>query len=470
MSSEIGCHCVVCNEDYGELYVQKVFPRILSCGHSVCSQCLAFANFVACPLRCPGNISAERKKTLPVNRLAQEILAHLLDQKRPALEVKNADEDKNDVVVENCHNWSQCKQKARYFCRECSADGMLLCEGCSDHMHKLVVFKNHTLQPPKRKETTSSVCANHRELLKFLCETDGQVLCRDCFDPSMQGAHIGHKVIEALPAIEKKFEELQGLLEARIKDLSHQRHVSRSFLEKMESKEAEFKELISLLSRHKEQAAKEMRSYHQVTQTLMTKLQAALNLPKPSIGDFVHYFKAEVVNCEKLLQQVDPDKSVKIIESSCDKISQTMAQLQSLVDEMHKFDWEKRLPMSPSRSTVYLQECGEIRGEIRITGIDENGERTGIRIADFEICFEPAEEVKYEIERMPDQEGMWRILYELTRKRDQTCAIKYLGEAVQGSPLILCRAPVEAIQDEQLSKMIRIERRHVYENALLIQL
>jgi hypothetical protein len=438
---EIGCHCVVCNEDYGTLHSQQVFPRSLPCGHSVCSLCLNLANFTTCPMRCPGVFNS--KGTLPVNRLAQEIIAQCftrqLSQPAGVLDEKDVEEDdfKADVVefTENCDNWAQCKQKARHLCRECSIGGVLLCETCSSQIHSFAMFKNHKLQPPKKKDIVSAACGTHGERLKFLCQTDGQILCRDCFDPLTHGDHVGHTVIAAIPAIEKRFNELQKLSKEKLESLQLQNKASGDFLAKAQRTESEFSELIAVISRHRETVSKEFQLLRRKAARLSSKIQAASDQPCPTVEGFIEYIRTDAVNHHKLLQEVDEQKVFKIVEDSRTRCTLTITELQRHFQQLH----DSFLAISPTKSTVSIDSCGQ-RGEIRITGIAENGEQTSGKSSEFEITFDPTEDVKYELEETPGQKGIWSITYELPSQRGQRCSVKYLSQELVGSPVTICNS------------------------------
>jgi hypothetical protein len=141
------------------------------------------------------------------------------------------------------------------------------------------------------------------------------------------------------------------------------------------------------------------------------------------------------VTHQKLLQEVDDKKTIKIIEDSRRRCAQTISDLQIHFQQLHALDLI--LVISPSKSTISLESYGQ-RGEIRITGIAENGERTLKKAADFEIAFNPAEDVKYELVETPGQKGMWSLMYKLPRQRDQRCSVKYPGQDLVGSPLTIC--------------------------------
>eukprot|EP00475_Leptophrys_vorax_P011568 TRINITY_DN18132_c0_g1_i1.p1 TRINITY_DN18132_c0_g1~~TRINITY_DN18132_c0_g1_i1.p1 ORF type:complete len:466 (+),score=96.29 TRINITY_DN18132_c0_g1_i1:78-1400(+) len=296
------------------------------------------------------------------------------------------------------------------------------------------------------------MCAVHDERLKFLCENDSAIICRDCFDPLSNGHHVGHTIAAALPALEKKHIELQEASKVKLKHLAWQENAVADYLRKAEESETEFNQLIAALSAQREKTCKEARAFLRESSRLSSRIQKASSQARPALERFIEYFKIDAVNHQKLLHSVDERKAIKFTEETCIQITQIISKLQR---HFEQFDM-KSCCLAPSKSTVCVVSSGQ-SGELQITGIAENGERCDGKIADFEVIFNPADDVKHELSATPDQKGMWRITYGLAKPRDQKCVVKYLGTELSGSPLTIC-SEVENCQLEWDSSFVTNSR------------
>ena len=175
--------CGICLDQYKD-------PKLLSCFHVFCKQCLerlVLQEEGQSILRCP---NCRRATTLPpqgVSGLQSDFHAHHLFEIQDML-VK-AKEPKCE----------KCKQKSTAigFCRDC---GKLVCDKCTEMHQAWEEYTNHqivpiqdvhadaaNLIPPKKKVL---YCPKHKgKKLKIYCETCNELICSNCTVRLHQGHH-----------------------------------------------------------------------------------------------------------------------------------------------------------------------------------------------------------------------------------------------------------------------------------------
>ena len=174
--------CSICLDQYKD-------PKLLSCFHVFCKQCLKLVlqEGGRSILRCP---NCRRATTLPpqgVSGLQSDFHAHHL------FEIQDTLVKAKEPQCEKC----KLKSTATGFCRDC---GKLVCDKCTEIHQTWEDFTNHqivTIQdvqadaanliPPKKKVL---YCPKHQgKKLKIYCETCNELICSNCTIRLHQGHH-----------------------------------------------------------------------------------------------------------------------------------------------------------------------------------------------------------------------------------------------------------------------------------------
>ena len=175
--------CCICLDQYKD-------PKLLSCFHVFCKQCLerlVLQEEGRSILRCP---NCRRATTLPpqgVSGLQSDFHAHHL------FEIQDTLVKAKEPQCEKC----KLKSTATGFCRDC---GKLICDKCTEMHQTWEEYTNHqivTIQdvqadaanliPPKKKVL---YCPKHKEKkLKIYCETCNELICGNCTIRLHQGHH-----------------------------------------------------------------------------------------------------------------------------------------------------------------------------------------------------------------------------------------------------------------------------------------
>uniref|UniRef100_A0AAJ7UE06 E3 ubiquitin/ISG15 ligase TRIM25-like n=1 Tax=Petromyzon marinus TaxID=7757 RepID=A0AAJ7UE06_PETMA len=155
-------------------------PSTLSCGHSFCLQCLEDAWKEADSYCCP-----QCRKTFPRRpQLTRNVtIANLIEQLRVTETMAAA-----DAGVVFCNHCPESQMPAVKTCLKC--DTSFCTEHLAPHLER-AKFNDHILVSPNVNPEARK-CKRHKEELKFYCQQDLSLVCRDC---TIAGDHTGHKFI-----------------------------------------------------------------------------------------------------------------------------------------------------------------------------------------------------------------------------------------------------------------------------------
>ena len=195
--------CGICLDEYKD-------PKLLSCFHVFCKQCLeplVLHRREQSLLDCP---NCRHTTVLPpqgVKGLCSDFRMHHL------FEIRDALTKAKEPQCENCK-----KSTATRFCRDC---GKILCDKCTE-LHQLWgEFTNHQIVPISdiQSEAASLIsptkgkvmpCKKHPDnLLKIYCETCNELICNDC----TIRLHQGHQYDLISDTFPKHKQELVNQLE-----------------------------------------------------------------------------------------------------------------------------------------------------------------------------------------------------------------------------------------------------------------
>ena len=197
--------CGICLDQYKD-------PKLLSCFHVFCKECLeslVLQEEGQSILRCPNCRRATAVPPQGVSGLQSDFHAHHL------FEIKNTLTKAKEPQKTRCE---KCKKStATGFCRDC---GKFICEKCTEvHQmwealatHQIVTMQDiqadtATLIPPKKKVI---YCPKHKgKKIKIYCETCNELICSNC----TIRLHQGHQYDIVSDTFQKHKQEIADQLE-----------------------------------------------------------------------------------------------------------------------------------------------------------------------------------------------------------------------------------------------------------------
>ena len=197
MASE-ALECSICCERFDN---QTRCPRLLSCGHSFCSNCLEKLfneKAINCPT-CRNAVSVPAGVAgLPKNFALLDILLTMPqkedgDEGSPVCEICDHEQH---PATSCCLDWKEnmCKDLARFHTRQ---------KATRDHR----VFSLEELKANPKLTAVRVYCSEHNDPFRFFDEDCGHVVCRDCVTLK----HNGHKCLSLAEAASKYRQEMKAL-------------------------------------------------------------------------------------------------------------------------------------------------------------------------------------------------------------------------------------------------------------------
>ena len=197
--------CGICLDQYKD-------PKLLSCFHVFCKECLerlVLQEEGQSILRCPNCRRATAVPPQGVSGLQSDFHAHHLFEIRDTL---TKAKEPHKTQCEKCK-----KSTATGFCRDC---GKFVCEKCTEMhkawedlaTHQIVTMQDiqadtATLIPPKKK---AIYCPKHKgKKLKIYCETCNELICSNC----TIRLHQGHQYDIVSDTFQKHKQEIADQLE-----------------------------------------------------------------------------------------------------------------------------------------------------------------------------------------------------------------------------------------------------------------
>ena len=197
MASE-ALECSICCELFDD---QTRCPRLLSCGHSFCSDCLEKLlneKTINCPT-CRNAVSVPAGVAgLPKNFALLDILL-TMPQKQ--------EEDEGSPICETCDDE---QHPATSCCLDCKEN---MCKDAARWHVRQRATRDHrvvSLEELKANPKLAAVpvfCSEHNEQFRFFDEDCGHVVCRDCVTLK----HNGHKCLSLAEAASKYRQEMEAL-------------------------------------------------------------------------------------------------------------------------------------------------------------------------------------------------------------------------------------------------------------------
>ena len=162
--------CPVCLDSFLE---ESTEPKVLKCGHTVCSVCLlnlVKANQIECPTcRQKTKSSKQEISQLPTNYNLKGLPEVLV---------------KVDRMCQVCLR-SRKQQLARFVCTDCNRR---YCEGCAIIHNDTPIFSSHKMISCSQKPANS--CQNHGETVQFVCNVCQVGICTLCLFEADHRKHV----------------------------------------------------------------------------------------------------------------------------------------------------------------------------------------------------------------------------------------------------------------------------------------
>jgi len=214
-------NCAICYEAFDDEAAH--LPRMLVCGHSFCTSCLAQLargnndNQLPCP-KCrrvtqlqrnngPNGVSVDQ---LPRNFDLLDLIADTKQHQRQHQSRENNNNSNNKRSCDECSNGAAVE-----YCVEC---GSHFCLDCNVKLHLFRALKSHVRMPSAAAPPPRPTCSSHRgKLMEYWCEQDSAAVCTSCV---LVGAHQGHKVVALEEAAKRSAQEARQKL-ARLEDGMH---------------------------------------------------------------------------------------------------------------------------------------------------------------------------------------------------------------------------------------------------------
>ena len=229
--------CTICFEPYNE---KKKCPRLLSCGHSFCSNCLETLlhdKTIDCPTcRNPGAVPTGVEE---------------LQKNFALLDIVNGT-PKENVVSTGLLDCEACDEKhpANFSCLDCKENMCIIAaqfhiRNKASREHRVVSLKELEANP--RLASISLHCPEHSDQeFRFFDEDCGHVICRDCQALN----HREHKCVTLAAAASKFRQEMKAVV---IK--------ASSQAEKIKAAEAEVKKAAAFMKKASHERRAEMQGF-----------------------------------------------------------------------------------------------------------------------------------------------------------------------------------------------------------------
>ena len=448
--------CSVCQELFSEVNE----PKILKCLHTFCKNCLeAWLRMqregqLSCPTcrqitECPNsNINS-----LPSNLFYKQMVE--------IVEAYGGRAQEDDSL--HCGNCEE-KKPLKFYCFDCNT---FLCEECAGAHSKWKLFKGHHVKEIGKFESSdvqdyarkSNVCKQHKDELRFYCESCNICICRDCAILEHRDDR-NHNIVSLEQGFENKKSGITGKMQdvkaiaSRLSD--HKQMLERQRIRVLESIDKATSEIhqdveqrISLLRQHEstmiekvlEQKASFLSAFSSQIASLDQKLMEIDN--SLSFGSEVldRENLPEILNVEEILDQRFQELSSEFrvnLNQSCVKYVPnngssmengvlgkliliekepllTMASGQGLNQGTEDEDSSFQIVTRDTQGLITYSESNQVSVDIRSV---ETGNSIATDITDSKTGF-------YKVKYKPNNAGKYQV------------SITMNGDAIMDSPFLL---------------------------------
>ena len=457
--------CGICLDQYKD-------PKLLSCFHVFCKQCLdrlVLQEEGRSILRCP---NCRHATTLPpkgVSGLQSDFHAHHL------FEIQDMLVKAKEPQCEKC----KLKSTATGFCRDC---GELVCEKCTEiHQtwkeyinHQIVTIQDvqadaENLIPPKKKVL---YCPKHEDnVLKIYCETCNELICTDCTIQLHQGHHYDvisdtfpkHKqeilnqlepvqhhlatVNQALHTFDARSQEIQGQKAAVQEEIHRKIDQLHQILEQRRI------ELIGQLDQLTQHKLKTLAAQRDQVELLHTQLTSCLEYMEGSLitgtqGEILEMKASLIKQINQMTTNFNPDTLAPEEESNiflvadsdlhhaCERFAEVVAQ-SACPDKCYSIG-------NGLRSATVGQPM-----TVTVHAIDENGKETHKPVKALTAELVRSRDAKCQVRRVGGSK--YELQYQPATRGEHQLHIRIGGKNIKGSPYTVVAIP----SPESLGKPVR---------------
>ncbi|KAK1162352.1 E3 ubiquitin-protein ligase RNF135-like [Acipenser oxyrinchus oxyrinchus] len=334
--------CVIC----AELFTDATTIR---CGHSYCMECIKTFrqsktnkyNKYSCPIcKDPLGKEPELKKSTALCALVE--LSKTAQQKQ--LPSPTASEDgTHDSQCDICNT-----ERAK---ATCLTSKMPYCPKHVETHYENVPLKSHKLASAVKTCTTA--CSKHRNVIEFVCKTDGEYLCVDCVaaHPACSYSSVQGEFDKKKETLKTKLESVTSAIQTTEENLAKRRkekgEIEESAARINESLSREFAELRQVLEEREKAALSAVRSSQKAASSRVSRLIHGLSsardvlqrkkseLELVNVTDCFEFLRTDLPESEESSLAVDEESTALIQEEGSavkDAVSDLKKDVQSKLD------------------------------------------------------------------------------------------------------------------------------------------
>ena len=460
--------CGICFEEYKD-------PKLLSCFHVFCKQCLERLVVQAHgqpTLQCPNCRGTTTLPSQGVSGLQSDFRMHNLFEIRDVFEKVK---EPQQTQCENCE-----KKHSTTICQDCS---VLLCQECADIHKKWKSSRNHkivTITDIQASADVASIisrkskvsCQKHPEsVCKIYCETCREMICSDCtirlhrdhqYDlisdtfpkykqeilASLETVkHDLATVKKALQALDKRKKEISDQKVATETDIDEQINQLQQSLEK---RRTELKGQLDKLTQHK---LKGLAAQRDQVELLHTQLASCLEYVEGSLktgtqGEILEMKAPVLKNIQQMTAEFKPDTLVPKEEADMLLISDDIPDLNRACCEVaevvqgHVACARKSYVSGEGKKTTVGEPT-----TVTFHAIDRYGkecQKTVTEITSELVSCTDTTTTKCQVRR--EGKSKYEIQYQPATRGKHQLHIRINGKSIKGSPYtVLARPPLQSL-------------------------
>ncbi|XP_050349474.1 RING finger protein 17 [Nymphalis io] len=431
MDTKIKKFCPSCNQCYflkalGSNTKSNI-PLFLSCGHTMCENCVSNIVKFAEPIECKvchqdmqvdtNDLALLMKNKIslynlfPVNIfMVGELTLETIEERKKKV---NTDEYYIDTkgILQNNNSAQgecvECRAPTHKMCKQC---GIIVCDNCFNKSHKnFVIFRNHILRNIEGNIQKNNCMLHQEKQLDYYCKNCMKAICMDCF---MVGGKKSCKNHDVVPIQEVNEEFLTELTNITPKVDEVLRRLSRTavdighLLTKLndESNSTEYTTTISNIEQHfsKLTLIMQNKKYETINKVLQLKFseQDSLIKAKHVISDALK----KTNNTLNTINSLDPKK---LKEINMPAILEEARQITKIPWYLHRSDSERTLNLTFNEEILssienYIQLEGKETSKYELLTsemLNENNEV--IPVAPVSIVYPP--KITRDVRQLPNQ-------------------------------------------------------------------